>query len=113
MRYPFIGVLLPYVFGVLLGTCLEVPLGLLFAVTALLVTAWWSFWALAGGSAWRNERAARRVLIGALVAAGWLNMRRHVEVVSPQDVRLRVGGEAVLAQVEARLAGVPELRAVE
>ncbi|MFM1943079.1 MAG: hypothetical protein RI897_2061 [Verrucomicrobiota bacterium] len=113
MRYPFIGVLLPYVFGVLLGASVEVPLGLLFVATWVLVMAWWLWLFWPGGGGWRNERAASWVLIAALVAAGWLNIRRHTEVVSLRDVRLWPGGEAVLAVVEARLAGVPELRAVE
>jgi ComEC/Rec2-related protein len=102
-----------------LGEWFEVPLGLIFAASFLLLgglglaIAVEHLGAVDAAESAAAPRTATALLAGLLVGAGWLNHVRHQTILSSRDLRVIAGDTASLAEVRGVLITTPERRAVE
>lgn len=102
MKRPLIPVALCYAGGLLLAEAVQPPLVLLFGVSFALL-----FLALG----WVK---ARSWLLGLLlVLLGWTNLVQRTALLTPQDLRARLGAEPALVTVRGTLMETPSLRVHE
>lgn len=102
MKRPLVAVVSCYAAGLLLGECLQPRLAALFAV---------SFFVLLPALFLKKFRPW--LLWPLLALIGWTNLAFHTAVISPNDLRTQLGGQATLATVRGVLAATPQLRAFE
>jgi competence protein ComEC len=102
VKRPLVAVVSCYVFGLLLAELLQPPLGVLFAISFLVLIL-----AVVLGR-------FRPWLIWPLIAlAGWTNLACRTAVVSPDDVRRLLGNEAAIVTVRGTLSESPHLKIVQ
>ncbi|MFZ0828610.1 MAG: ComEC/Rec2 family competence protein [Verrucomicrobiia bacterium] len=99
MKRPFVTVVAGYAFGLLLaGIFQPPPVALLVLAFALLIPAL-SF-----------EKFRPRLIWPLLVLAGWANLASRTAVVSPHDLRTRLGDAEAIATVQGTLIETPHLK---
>lgn len=99
MKQPLIAVALCYGAGVILGHFVEAPLWPAFIV---------SFGLTAVALASAAVRPLALPLL--LLVFGWLNLSSRTAVLSPDDLRLLIGGEPALVSVRGEIKGMPTER---
>ena len=99
MKRPLVAVVSCYTFGLLLGAMFQLPPVVLFSVSffvLVLVLVLEKF---------------RLFLLGVLLAlAGWTNLIFHTAVLSPDDLRARLGSTDAIVTVRGALAETPHLK---
>jgi ComEC/Rec2-related protein len=95
-------VALLYIGGILLGECFRAPLPALFAVCFVLAVA---------AILWTKARIY--LLTALLAAAGWLNMNRQTDIISPNDLRRVIRQEIDTVAVRGTLHNSPVARIFE
>lgn len=102
MKRPFFIVAFLFCVGILLGDCLQPPLGILFIVGLGVGVA---------GLVFARARAVLLCLL--LVLAGWINQIRTTVILSPVDLRLLVSTNAEIATLRGILKAPPVERIFE
>lgn len=99
MKRPLLPVASCYVGGLLLGEAVRLPLLFLFSASflALLISLC-------------SSRARQILIWPLLVLIGWTNITQRTAVLSPNDLRLLIGQEPVIATVRGTLAETPQVR---
>lgn len=102
MKRPLVAVVSCYISGLLAGALVHPPLLALFAAAFLVLSL---ILVLA---------KLRRWLIWPLLAlVGWTNFASRTAVLSPNDLRALLGGEAAIVTVRGQLVATPQLRVFE
>ncbi len=101
MKRPLLTVALLYTSGVVIGDLLSAPLSGLFTIS--LATA-------AASLVFKQTRGY--LLWPLLLLAGWTNLASHTEILSPHDLRTRIGTNAVIVSVRGTLIEAPSERVV-
>ena len=99
MKRPLLPVALCYVGGLLLAEAVRPPLVFLFACALVLLFA---------AILWTRMRGL--LLWPLLVLVGWTNLVSRTTVLSPNDLRVVVGSEPILATVRGTLEETPSVR---
>ena len=102
MKRPLLVVALGYAAGVLLGEWLHPGLAILFLAAGAAALA---------ALAWKAMRVW--FLAALLVLAGWVNMNRHAEAVSPVDLRVVLGAKPEDVKLRGALCSPPVARIFE
>ncbi|HKW28965.1 MAG TPA: ComEC/Rec2 family competence protein [Verrucomicrobiae bacterium] len=102
MRRPLVSVVSCYTVGLLLAEIVHPPLGVLFAITFVVLLL-----AVVLGK-------LRSWLIWLLIAlAGWTNLADRTTVISPRDLRVLLGNDSAIVAVRGTLLETPHVKIVE
>ena len=102
MKRPLLAVALGYTAGVLLGEWLHPGLVVLFVAGGIAATA---------ALAWGKMRIWFLAVL--LVIAGWVNMNRHAEAISPNDLRTALGSKPEDVKLRGTICSPPVARIFE
>lgn len=102
MKRPLVAVVSYYVVGLLLAEMFHLPLGLLFAVSFLVLVPAFAL------------KKLRPWLIWPLLAlAGWTNLASRTAVVSSRDLRALLGDDTAIVTVRGTLLETPHIKIIE
>jgi len=102
VKRPLVSVVSFYVIGLLLAGIFRLPLGVLFAVSFLVLVLVFVL-----------EKFRPRLIWLLVALAGWTNLVSRTAVVSPHDLRAVLGDDAAIVTVRGKLAETPRLRIFE
>ena len=102
MKHPLLAVVSTYAGGLLLAETFQPPLALLFAISFLILAV-----------ALMHKRLRPFFIWLLQVLAGWVNLVSQTAVISPNNLRIQVGTEPMLATVRGSLMEMPNLKIYE
>ena len=102
MKRPLVAVVSCYVVGLLLAEWFQLSLGVLFAISFLVLVLVLVF-----------EKVRWALIWPLIVLAGWTNLASRTTVVSPDDLRRLLGDEAAIVTVRGTLLESPHIKIVQ
>ncbi|HLZ55007.1 MAG TPA: hypothetical protein VKS19_11045, partial [Verrucomicrobiae bacterium] len=102
MRRPLVSVVSCYTVGLLLAEIFHPPLGVLFAITFVVLVL-----------AFVLERLRSWLIWLLITLVGWTNLADRTTVISPRDLRGLLGDDSAIVAVRGTLLETPHVKIVE